>query len=404
MKKTKIKLDPVCEHLVVPDTNILWDADKKNSVSPDFNTFWERNIPLIPLRLLVPEVVLGELQFQQATSAIKCASAITDNMAELSGITQSKYETLLDQQKVRKQVGEKLKKWVKIIGGSIEATPVDTIDWTSVINDAVWRNSPFTCDPKNKDNEKGFRDALILETLCSICEKNKGKSINIVFLCNDFLLRTSTEERLKHNSMLLIFESTSDFESYIKLTQQKLTDKFVKSIQSHARSKFYTPDDKNTLYYRENIKQLIKVKFEPEIALSSVKAPTFGLLGMGSNFNWSIIDERWWVNSTRFDELIQPREYHWVSRITLVRLLVGTLAGGGLSSAYPYGQVREEIQLIGFDIKWKANVKADGRFHDITLIEIIKNESIQEPSTTQLREKWKLQQTPNPTPPVDSAN
>lgn len=395
----KVKLEPVPDHIVVPDTNILWDKDKKNAVCPDFDQFWSRSSSVIPLKLFVPEVVLGELQFQQATSAIKCATTVSDQMTELSGITQKKYEPRLDHTTIRKQVGEKLKKWVASHGGQIITVPIASINWNQVIEDAIWRNPPFTFDPKDKDNEKGFRDALILETVCGICDSNKGASANIVFLCNDRLLRKSAETRQKHNKALLTFESISDFESYIKLTQQSLTDKFVKSIQTHARSKFYAPDDKTAIYFRENIRRTINEKFAADLTTAIEPPRPTGLLGLSPPTNWSVTDERWWINATRFDELVRPREYHWLSRVTIARLLLGAPVGGGLSLAF--SPIREEVKVIGFDVKWKANVKADGRFHDISVIDIIKAETRQEPASDELLNQWRLQRNDMP-PSIDN--
>lgn len=316
-------------------------------------------------------------------------------MAELSGISQSNYGIRLDHQKIQKQVGNKLEKWIKSLDGTVVKTPVASIDWLRLIQDAIWRISPFTCDPKDKDNEKGFRDALILETLIGVCEENKGSTKNIVFLCNDFLLRTSAEHRLKHNKMMMAFESLSDFESYIKLTQQELTNKFVKSIQTHARSKFYTAEDTTTIFFRDNIKKAISEKFAAELTAPTEISQPLGLLGT-SSYHWSISKEKWWINTTRFDKLMQPREYHWVSRVTVARLLNGSPVGGGLiMTGMP---IREDVLLIGFDIKWKANVKADGRFHDISVIDITKAEYSQNPATEDLVSRWKLLQNENSAP------
>lgn len=385
----KIKLEPVPKHIVIPDTNILWDKDKKNAVASDFEQFWQRSSSVIPLKLVIPEVVLGELQFQQATSGIKCATSISEQMSELTGITQKKYEINLDHARIRKQVGEKLKKWVASRAGTIFSTPLTTINWGQLHEDAIWRNPPFTFDPKDKDNEKGFRDALILETVCAICEDNIGFGINIVFLCNDHLLRKTTEVRQKNNKALLTFESILDFESYIKLTQESLADKFVKSIQAHARSKFYSPNDKACIYFRDNIRQAINEKFAADLRSPIEPARSAGLLGIMPTPNWSIIDERWWVNATRFDELVRPREYHWISRVTSARLLVGPPVGNGLIIGR--SSIQEEIEVIGFDVRWKANVKADGRFHDITVLDIIKSELSQNPASDELLNQWRLQ-------------
>jgi hypothetical protein len=67
----KIRRKPPPQHLVIVDTNILWDKDKKLPVSPAFDAFWGKNSPLLPMTLHVPHVVMGELHFQQTTSALK---------------------------------------------------------------------------------------------------------------------------------------------------------------------------------------------------------------------------------------------------------------------------------------------------------------------------------------------
>ena len=177
----KVKRDPIQEHLVVPDTNILFDGDKKYPVSPDFDAFWNKHLPQIPLELIVPEVVIGELQFQQTTSAIKLASTIRNQTQDLLGVTQFKYRSVLDDTKIKEQISNKLKKWIKSLNGIVASTPIDNIDWSKMVQHAIWREEPFTFDPKDKINEKGFRDALILETLVNISDENAGNTKNIVF-------------------------------------------------------------------------------------------------------------------------------------------------------------------------------------------------------------------------------
>jgi hypothetical protein len=385
----KVKLEPVPEHIVIPDTNILWDKDKTNSVSEEFDQFWSKNSDLIPLRLYIPEVVIGELQFQQATSAIKLADTASDNISNLSKITKGKYKISIDHSKIRSQVGDKIKKWLAGHSGQIIKTPVSTINWDHLIENAIWRNPPFTFDHKDKANEKGFRDALILETVCQACDIRKGDPSNIVFICNDNLLRNAVSSRQKHNGSLLLFESIPDFEGYIKLTQQSLTDKFVKSIQVHAKAKFYSPDDKSSIYYRDNIRRDIIRTFAEDLSSVLTQPKPTSLLGESTPSGWNLLDQRWWINATIFDELIRPREYHWITRITLARLLQPQSLGAGLSLIL--SMRREEIHIMGFDVKWKARVTSNGRFHDIKVTDIVKAEARQEISTDELLNKWRLE-------------
>jgi len=383
----KIKRQPMPLHIVCPDTNILWDQDKKHAATPEFNKFWQANLKLIPLKLVVPEVVMGELHFQQTTSAIKIADSIKNQTSELAGITKSNYLSKHSNTKIRNQVEVKLDKWLKDLNGSASPTPITKINWGDLINQAIWRESPFTYDPKNKDNEKGFRDALILETLVDICKINENNSNNIVFLCNDNELKVSAEKRLSGNNKVLIFESLENFGSYIQLSQEQLTNNFVKSIQSHARLKFFTPDNQSSIYYKNNVIRLIKEKFPEDPIFKQDPTKLKGLLGL-VNVNQGTISERWWIKETSFKKLIHPNEYCWTSRLTLARLM-GNLPSQN-EGIFNLLKSNQELQLNNFDVEWKAKVKTDGRFHDISLTDIDKGDSTTQAATDELILRWKL--------------
>lgn len=385
----KVKRDPIQEHLVVPDTNILFDGDKKYPVSPDFDAFWNKHLPQIPLELIVPEVVIGELQFQQTTSAIKLASTIRNQTEDLSGVTQSKYRSVLDDTKIKEQISNKLKKWVKSLNGIVASTPIDNIDWSKMVQRAIWREEPFTFDPKDKVNEKGFRDALILETLVNICVENAGNTKNIVFLCNDYLLRTTAEKRLKSNNKVIFFESLIEFESYIQLTQEKLTNEFVKAIQNHARSKFFTYGDKSSVYFKDDIKKKINTQYKSELSLSVDPLNTgTGFFPSTKPSNWQMIDDRWWIGTSRFSSLNLPNEYHWISRVTYTRLISSSVGGGLLAALSP---TIELLETFAFDINWRASVKTDGRFHKISVTSISKGDFTRDPPSDEMLTRWKLE-------------
>ena len=270
----KVRRAPPPHHVVVVDTNILWDKDKKLSVCVAFDEFWTRNSSLIPMELRLPEVVFGELHFQQATSALKALSNITENFTELAGITNSPYSHKCNESTIKGQVRAKLEKWLKGHAGMLSPTPTSKINWASVVESAIWRKPPFSFDPKDTTNEKGFRDAVILETVVHICEAAAvGKTV--IFVCNDHLLRTAAESRLKSSKKLLAFESLNDFEAYIHLTQQQFTIAFVKSIQNHARRKFYEKADPSCIYTRFDLSDRILKTFAGDLALQDAATGAF---------------------------------------------------------------------------------------------------------------------------------
>ena len=359
----KVRRTPPPTHLVVVDTNILWDKDKKLPVSQAFDEFWRKNSPEIPMELFVPDVVFGELHFQQATSALKALSSINDGFAELSGITSANYAHKCNEATVRAQVHNKLEKWLRGQAGKLLPTPIASVNWKEVVDSAIWRKPPFTFDPKDKSNEKGFRDAVILETLVHFAGSAPSNA-TVIFVCNDYLLRTTAEARLKSSKKMLAFESLADFEAYIRLTKQQFTASFVKSIQSHARAKFFTKGDPNCIYMKHDLSTRFLNEFSSDLDLMESEPVQQGLLSIGKpKPDRKFVKQRFWIRATQFSRLEGERQFHWNSHVNVVRLY--QVEGQGLigSAMLP----TQRIQVVGFDVKWKANVKLDGRFHDIQL-------------------------------------
>ena len=385
----KVRRNPPPQHLVVVDTNILWDKDKKLSVSPAFDAFWGKNSPLLPMTLHVPQVVLGELHFQQTTSALKALGIITEAFKDLAGITQASYDHKCKEATIRNQVRAKLDRWLKSVGGTELTTPVGHIDWAAVVEGAIWRLSPFMFDPKDQKNEKGFRDAVILETVAHACITAKSDKL-VIFVCNDYLLRTTAESRLKASNKFLAFESLADFESYIHLTQQRFTNDFVKSIQSHARSKFFLKGDSNCIYHKNDIGKRILTEFGSELDFKDQTKGTLGLLAQAigtTTPTTKLTNQKFWIGSTQFAKVEGEREFHWTSRVDLVQLFETENSGRLLESAMP---IVRRVQINSFDVIWKAKVKADGRFHNIEVIVLEKAQSQSLEATDELVEKYRL--------------
>lgn len=385
----KVKRTPPPTHVVVVDTNILWDRDKKLPVNQAFDVFWKQNSSLIPMTLNVPEVVLGELNFQQTTSALKAVSTIAESFAELSGIADSSYRHKCNDATVKSQVKGKLDRWLKSHSGQLLPTPENHIDWGAVIDAAIWRKPPFTFDPKDAKNEKGFRDALILETVAHACTGLGAKDI-LIFICNDYLLRTTAENRLKSSSKFLTFESLADFGSYINLTQQQFTNAFVKSIQNHARAKFYIKGDQSTIYFKHELSKRILNDYSAALELKDPprNALTIIAQAMGTGtLEMKLLRQMFIIGSTQFSSVENDRTFHWSSHIDVVRLYEQRQQEGLLASTMPS---RNRIQVVGFDVPWKANVKSDGRFHDIEVVDLQLKDTQVLDATEENLQRWRI--------------
>lgn len=91
-------------HVVVVDTNILWCHDKAVPVHPDFTDFWTNHSSLLPMELIIPYVVRGELLFQQVTSATKHLERVTESLSSISAITEETHTHKLTRERIAAQV------------------------------------------------------------------------------------------------------------------------------------------------------------------------------------------------------------------------------------------------------------------------------------------------------------
>lgn len=348
-------------HLVVTDTNILWHGDKSKVVNPEFENFWTANLNLIEMQLIIPQVVKGELLFQHTTSAIKAFNKSKENIVLLNAITEGQFKNRISEEKIRKRVEDRFEQWFKSKGAVIHPTPVSNINWETLIEASIWRQAPFSMDPDN-ESEKGFRDALILETVLDVCKSHEKQ---VAFVCNDSLLRETANTKRTANPNLAVYESLPQFASYIKLTQEELTGAFVKSILERAREKFYSRNDSECLYQRGSVVGKIREQFESEFKIFDAAGSTLltGQLFPGEAWKPSNEEKRW-ISGTQFESLKGDREFHWSTRVSFVQLFKNE-STSSLVASLLLGQ--EKLRVLEFKVLWKANIKADARFHDCTV-------------------------------------
>jgi len=381
------KKEEIKDHIVIPDTNILWFKDKSVVVNPEFDSFWKRYQNDSKLDLVIPEVVMGEILFQQSTSAIKLMNKAATNIKEISSITNFDYSHRITASKIKSQIKKRLNKWAKAHKSTVIATPITKINWVEIIQNSIWRTPPFESDAKNPTNEKGFRDALILETVTEYCHSNTD-DCQIAFICNDHLLRKTTAKKLKGEERFSVYESIDDFESYLKLQHEELTDKFIKSILQRASRKFFQLNNTNCLFAKEKIRQRIIAKYERYIEIPKLSEESGSALGLLHLDKWEPASGgKYLVGNAQFVEIEDKNIYHWSTIVTYVRQYeskpLGVLSFGASLS-------NDHLLILPFHISWEAKVTIDAKFRSTSIsnIEMKKNQFIE--LTDDLRRRYAL--------------
>jgi hypothetical protein len=276
---------------------------------------------------------------------------------------------------MKKQVESKFERWINGKDGNVCEIPIARINWRQLYTRAIWRIPPFALDAKNPDNEKGFRDALIYETVVDLT-MNEQRDVNVAFVSNDLVLRTSVAERLKDQKRFLPFESLTDFSSYIKLTREQLTKEFIGKIVRRAAEKSYSANDVNCVWNKDKIwekleamKDVWRIDETAPMNLSLFNQPLLmsSLVGMPAitaspTPRWTQTSPKsWYLGPHEFVKTSGVRTYHWTS--TVRSLTKYSLSDGQVASD-------ERIQIVLFKVLWKADVKADARFQAIELEDI----------------------------------
>lgn len=361
--------------LLVPDTNILWHEDKSFAVNPAFETFLVDNQNLTPLKLVIPEMVKHELLFQQTTSALKALEKVNENISIISQITQSQHKSKISREQIRRQIESKFNSWLLLRKGIIAKTPYKEIDLEKICEKSVWRLPPFTFDPKNHDNEKGFRDSIILETVVDLANKKNSEDV-LVFLCNDQLLKAEVIDKLSKDKSFLCYETLPDFSSYIRLTKEKLTNEFIKAISVRAENKFYTKGEPNCLYNKEKVWEKIIEQYSQDF--SNPSEEKFSIISsmltqkLDDNM-WKPSDSgKWWLIKPEFERIEGVHEYHWKSVLSFIRNYKKTslITDTEKKSLLDLIDLKEKTSFLHFNVFWKSIVKNDGRFYKIELVNI----------------------------------
>jgi len=373
------------EHIVLVDTNILWHEDKSHVVNPDFDTFWDTYSPSFPMKLILPDVVRGELLFQETTSALKLLEKANQDLSDVSRITAKHYSHRVNPERVKREIEERFSSWAQSRQVELKNVPVADVNWEQVIDDSIWRRLPFTPDAKNPKTEKGFRDCMILETVCAVC-KFYSNEVNIAFICGDYALRTTADQRLGSIESFTTYESIKDFESFIELTKKNLTERFVKSILSRAAIKFHDEKDQGCLVYKDGFITRLRAEFKQDIE-NPIFNDSFSLLSLGKR-QWKHIGrEQAWVTRPQFRSLENEHDYHWTNKITYARLY--EREEDGLGAIIPNGERR--LMVLTIDVHWKSKVRADGRFFECEIVEYNRRDySFERPTDEQL-ERYGIQ-------------
>ena len=146
----------------------------------------------------------------------------------------------------------------------------DAVDWGKIIDDSVLRKPPF-----QREEEKGFRDAILVETFFQVAESliSTDRDCTVFLLTDDKLMIDAALERAKELSNIRIVRTLDDLQSAINAITSQLTPQQIEEILLKASAIFYRVSDPSTFYYTAKIPNKIEAKYSAALLERPKTAP-----------------------------------------------------------------------------------------------------------------------------------
>jgi hypothetical protein len=339
------------------------------------------------MELIIPEVVKGELKYQHTNHVLKKLYTANKNFEEISDVTGQDYKHRITKERIKKDVETKFSSFLKNYKAVVVPTPIHRISWDKMVKSSIWRIPPFV--DTNKKEEKGFRDALILETIIHYC-KSLSRYETVSFICNDRILRESAEGAVTHRNFN-VYDTLKSYESILALRKENIEAAFIRKISRRARNKFFKRFDFDSLYLRDKIAVHLREKYKEDIDDPQELTTDSGILTglLSSQLEpWEPTNSgKFWISRPTFDKVENKNEDFWTSVVNFVRIYKrkDVLVG---NQKIEFNQ--NIIHILPFHVSWWSKLSIDGKFLEYKYL----SEEIKDPEfriiTDNDKQNWKL--------------
>jgi hypothetical protein len=274
---------------VVFDTSVI-KADEKQLLRKDIRRFIEQQRaapPDIAFAWYVPQMVMAERIYQMSQEALTYHAALTQlerTIGQSFGLTADA---------VNEAITQRAANALSALGVDVLTLDATSVDWWHLIDDAANRRAPFEAN-----SEKGFRDAIILETFAQLVARSPQaeEDCRLAFLTGDKRLREAAEERFRNVRNVRVLADLPALEGLVNTLSSHVGEDYVKRISERAATYFY-----ESLYVHGDLKGRLReacgVFFDEQLLIGT--SPT------------------WAVQPPVFDKKDKLR-VSWVSRVNLV--------------------------------------------------------------------------------------
>ena len=245
---------------VIFDTNAVYSRSEQYLLQHEVSDLIRDSVRHegIDLTWVLPEIVRHERQAQM----FKSVSTVFPQLAKLERILGA--ELGIAEEDIQRRIAAGIEQQAADLGLQIVGLDPGEVDWNHLMSDSVYRRPPF--DPGEK--EKGFRDALVVETVIQVVQATSASAPNciVAFVCGDKLLKEAVAGRTAGAENVRILDGLEEVKSLINTLVSEAGEELVRTLTPLARAFFHQIANKESLYFRADISSQIKQDFADERA------------------------------------------------------------------------------------------------------------------------------------------
>jgi len=255
-KKSKSKAS---ELRVVFDSSVIYIGSEADLVRGEAADLIRENTQHLDLSVIwyLPSVVRHERQSQMQKRALDLLPSI-QKLERLLG-----HQLNITEPIIKQRVNEAVETQIVSLGLKILELDQTKVDLNRLIHDACYRVPPFT----DREKEKGFRDACIVETFAQLVEASPktSRACRVVIVTGDALLADAIRMRTSDANNVRILNSIEELKGLINTLVEQVREEFVKTYRTKAQEYFFEADREEGLFYKEKIRSRIGEKFKEHL-------------------------------------------------------------------------------------------------------------------------------------------
>jgi len=250
------------------DTNIIYNHSSSEVLSKEMAELIEKHSKPSDIEISwhIPETVLNERRFQMRKRALELFPSL-EKLEKLLG-----HNLAITPEIIESRIEDAINRNISAYNLKVQKILPEKVNWENLIHSACFRLPPF----EDNKTEKGFRDALILEALIQIIAESpvSVSSCRIILLTNDKLLSVATKLKTSDKKNVSIIQSVEELDSLINILDSNIKEELINSISEQVSNMFFIPQNSETIYYKEDLREKIKNLFSKELNLLPANADT----------------------------------------------------------------------------------------------------------------------------------